>query len=322
MNNLDWLESYDTLIDSGMSQRKACKELGLSRKKVYRELLKLKCEPCEDVSYSGTPIIEIVGGWQRFFKPFKAGVNGLSILVISDCQIKPKIDTSFVEAIGKYISAKQPDIIVNIGDWWDMASLSSFDKGKLSFEGRRLQEDIDSGNAAMDKLTSLIFSIKGYHPRMIFCLGNHEQRLKRIPRDNPEFEGFVGYHLLNLKDWEVHDFLKPVEVNGIWFSHYLQNPHTGKPLGGSALNQLKTVGNSFVVGHKQVLDVAIRPVLSGGLQLGIICGAAYMHKEDYLGYTGNNHFRGITMLYNVKNGFGNPSFIDTQYLLDNYLEQL
>ena len=131
-------------------------------------------------------------------------------------------------------------------------------------------------------------------------------------------EGFVGYHLLNLSDWEVHDFLKPVEVNGVWFTHYLQNQLTGKPLGGSALNMLKTVGQSFVVGHRQVLDVAIRPVLSGGLQIGIICGASYLHKEDYMGWTGNNHFRGITMLHNVINGFGNPSFVDTQYLVDNY----
>lgn len=44
MNNLEWLESYNSLVDSGMSQRKACKELGLSRKKVYRELLKFRTE--------------------------------------------------------------------------------------------------------------------------------------------------------------------------------------------------------------------------------------------------------------------------------------
>ena len=118
---------------------------------------------------------------------------------------------------------------------------------------------------------------------MLFTLGNHEERLKRVAKDNPEISGFVDYHLLNLSDWEVHDFLKPVEVNGVWFTHYLQNQLTGKPLGGSALNMLKTVGQSFVVGHRQVLDIAVRPVLSGGLQIGIICGACYLHKEDYLG---------------------------------------
>jgi hypothetical protein len=252
----------------------------------------------------------------------------LKIAVISDCQVKGGVDLSYLSAIGNYIASKKPDVIVNIGDFYDFPSLSSYDKGKLSFEGRRLKDDIDTGNAAMDLLLAPIKKEqerlrvnkkKRWCPRMIFTIGNHCERLKRVAKDSPEMEGFVGYHLLNLNDWEVHDFLKPVEVNGIWFTHYLQNPHTGRPLGGTSLNQLKTVGQSFVCGHKQVLDVAIRPVLSGGLQIGIICGAAYLHNEDYLGHTGNNHFRGITMLHNVKDGFGNPSFVDTQYLVDNYL---
>jgi len=252
----------------------------------------------------------------------------LKIVVISDCQVKGGVDLSYLSAIGNYIASKKPDVIVNIGDFYDFPSLSSYDKGKLSFEGRRLKEDIEVGNTGMDLLLAPIKKEqerlrvnkkKRYNPRMVFVMGNHEARLARVAKDAPEMSGFVGYHLLNLQDWETHDFLKPVEINGIWFTHYLQNAFTGKPLGGNALNQLKTVGQSFVCGHKQTLDIAIRPVISGGLQIGIICGACYLHKEDYLGYTANNHFRGITMLHNVKDGFGNPSFVDTQYLVDNYL---
>lgn len=251
----------------------------------------------------------------------------LKIAVISDCQVKGGVDLTYLTAIGNYIASKKPNVIVNIGDFYDFPSLSSYDKGKLSFEGRRLKEDIEVGNRGMDLLLAPIKKEqerlrvnkrKRWTPRMIFNVGNHCERLKRVAKDSPEMEGFVGYHLLNLSDWEVHDFLKPVDVNGVWFTHYLQNQLTGKPLGGSALNMLKTVGQSFVVGHRQVLDIAVRPVLSGDLQIGIICGACYLHQEEYMGWTGNNHFRGITMLHNVVNGFGNPSFVDTQYLVDNY----
>lgn len=251
----------------------------------------------------------------------------LKIAVISDCQVKGGVDLTYLTAIGNYIASKKPDVIVNIGDFYDFPSLSSYDKGKLSFEGRRLKEDIEVGNRGMDLLLAPIKKEqerlkvnkkRQWQPRMIFTVGNHCERLKRVAKDNPELEGFVGYHLLNLSDWETYDFLKPAEINGIFFTHYLQNAFTGKPLGGNALNQLKTVGQSFVCGHKQTLDIAIRPVLSGGLQIGIICGAAYLHKEEYMGWTGNNHFRGITMLHNVVDGFGNPSFVDTQYLVDNY----
>ena len=142
-------------------------------------------------------------------------------------------------------------------------------------------------------------------------------RLKRIPEGNSEFEGFIGYHLLELeKDWEVYDFLKPVNIQGINFVHYLANPMSGKPYGGSAASQLKSVGTSFCVGHKQTLEVAIQPVLDGTMRLGIICGAAYPFDEGYKGYQGNNHFRGVVMLHDAKDGFADPSFISTKFLID------
>lgn len=204
--------------------------------------------------------------------------KGLKILFIADCQIKPGVDRTFVKAIGQYIVDKKPDVVVNIGDWFDFESLSSYDKGKLSFEGRRLQEDIDVGKQAMQELLAPLRNYQktnpDYKPRMVFCLGNHEERLKRVATNNSEFDGFIGYHLLELeKDWQVHDFLKPVNIQGINFVHYLSNPMSGKPYGGNAASQLKNVGSSFCVGHKQTLEVAIQPVLDGSMRLGIICGA-------------------------------------------------
>lgn len=244
-----------------------------------------------------------------------------TILFIPDCQVKPDTDLTYLKAMGQYIVDKQPDIIVNAGDFFDFPSLSSYDKGKLSFEGRRLKADIDAGKAGMEALLAPLRAYQktepSYRPRLVFTLGNHEDRLMRISKDNPEFEGFLDYHLLDLeKDWEVYPFLKPVNVQGISFVHYLSNPMTGKPYGGSAANQLKSVGVSFVVGHKQTLDVAIQPVLDGTMRIGIIAGASYPFDEDYKGQQlGNNHFRGVIMLYGAKDGYADPSFISTKFLI-------
>ena len=100
--------------------------------------------------------------------------QSLNILVISDCQVKDGVDLSYLTAIGKYIASKKPDVVVNIGDFWDFPSLSSYDKGKLSFEGRRLKADIEIGNKGMDLLLAPIKQEADYFPRMIFTLGNHE----------------------------------------------------------------------------------------------------------------------------------------------------
>ena len=74
-------------------------------------------------------------------------------LVIPDCQVKPKVDMSYLHSIGKYIVAKQPDVIVCIGDFADMPSLSSYDTGKKAFEGRTYKADIKAVHKAMDALT-------------------------------------------------------------------------------------------------------------------------------------------------------------------------
>lgn len=250
-------------------------------------------------------------------------------MIIADTQCKPNQDFTHLRAAGKYIVEKQPDVLIHIGDHFDMESLSSYDKGKKTFEGRRVKQDIDAGHSGMIALLSPLLALQEqqrrnkkriYTPRMIFCMGNHEQRIDRFVNDNPEFEGFMGTNLLNLENygWEVFDFLKPAEQDGIFYVHYLANPFTGKPYGGTALNQIKTIGKSFVVGHKQCLDIAIRPTLDGKLQIGIVNGAFYPHDEAYKGPQGNNHFRGITVLHDVEDGFGNPMMVSLQYLLDNY----
>lgn len=293
---------------------KALSDLGFSSREIAKLVLgsETKKSSVNRVLNSG-----ITNGKQD-----KVSDKGLKILFISDCQVKPNTDLTYLKAIGQYIVDKKPDVIVNIGDFWDFESLSSYDKGKLSFEGRRLQDDIEVGKEGMRTLLQPLRNYQdlvdnSYQPRMVFCLGNHEERLKRVASNNSEFDGFIGYHLLELeKDWEVHDFLKPVNIQGINFVHYLANPMSGKPYGGTAANQLKSVGASFCVGHKQTLEVAIQPVLDGTMRLGIVCGAAYPFDESYKGHQGNNHFRGVVMLHEAKDGFADPSFISTKFLIE------
>ena len=240
-----------------------------------------------------------------------------TILVIADTQCKSEEDLGYMLKIGKYIAKKKPDIIVHIGDHYDFPSLSTYDKGKSSAEGRRLDKDIQAGNQGFENLNKYISNMEGYNPRKVFCLGNHEHRLDRYIDEKPELIGTLGTDKLPFEKygWEVHPFLKPVEINGIYFVHYLANPFNGKPYGGNAMNILKTVGKSFVVGHKQCLDIAIRPTIDGKQQIGIINGACYEHNEDYKGYQGNNHFRGLTVLHEVDDGFGVPMFVSLDHIM-------
>src|ERR1035437_3365549 len=70
-------------------------------------------------------------------------VRSRTHLIIPDCQVHSGVPTQHLEWVGKYIAQKRPDVIVCIGDFADMPSLCSYDKGKKSFEGRRYVLDIE-----------------------------------------------------------------------------------------------------------------------------------------------------------------------------------
>ena len=111
-------------------------------------------------------------------------------LFIPDVQAKDGVSFHHLEALGNYIVAKRPEVIVMIGDWADMPSLSSYDEGKKSFEGRQYTKDIESARRAMDvmlaplkahNLRQALNRKKQYKPRMVMCWGNHDQgRIIRV----------------------------------------------------------------------------------------------------------------------------------------------
>ena len=42
--------------------------------------------------------------------------------------------------------------------------------------------------------------------------------------------------------------------------------------------------------------------------------------EAYKGFVGNNHFRGITVLHEVDDGFATPMFVSLDYMKDKFGE--
>lgn len=248
------------------------------------------------------------------------------IVTIPDTQVKPGVPTEHMGWIGKYVvdtfKGHADCTVVHLGDHFDFPSLSSYDKGKKAMEGRRLREDLDAGNAAFRLLDRPISKAKGWKPRKILTLGNHEARLTRALEDNAQLDGIVGLGDLDTGDWEVHPFLSPVFTHGIGFSHYWVQPLTGRPIGGMMETRLKTLGHSFVAGHQQVTQYGLRPIRTSTgestFQHGLISGSCYAHDEEYLGFQGNDSWRGIIVHHEVQNGSYCPMFVSLDYLSRRY----
>lgn len=236
------------------------------------------------------------------------------ILVIADTQVKPNVDTRYLSWIGKSIIDERPDVIVHIGDHFDMPSISSYDMGKKAAEGRRFSDDIHAGQQGMNILLRDLKKLqrhqrkmkkKVYRPRMEFMLGNHEERVLRHIEAHAQLDGLIKYpscFKLERHGWNVNEFLKPIEIERINFAHYFYNPNSGRPFGGTAHTKLKNIGESFVMGHQQGLDMAFRTTNSGKRQFGLVAGSCYLHDEGYKGPQANDHWNGIVYLDNAKDG--------------------
>jgi len=251
-------------------------------------------------------------------------------LIIPDTQCKPGVPLEHLHWVGKAIVDEKPDVIIHLGDHFDMASLSSYDKGRKVAEGRRLQQDFDSGHEGMNILfyPMLEHNLKRakakkklYSPEKHFCMGNHEYRLHRHIEAHAELDGLLEWpDAFNLEayGWEVHDFRVPVTRDGVTYAHYYYNPNSGTPYGGTCHTKLKNIGHSFIAGHTQGLDMATRTTNMGDTQWGIVAGSCYLHDEEYKGPQANGHWRGILILDDVRDGNFEPRPISLKALEDKY----
>ena len=250
-------------------------------------------------------------------------------LIIPDTQVKPDVDLSYLEWIGQYIVEKQPDVLIQIGDFADMPSLSSYDVGKKSFEGRRYKDDIKAAVEGMDILLAPLRDYnekcrkdkkKQYRPRMVLTLGNHENRIDRATEGDPKLYGTIGIDDLRYAEagWEVFDFLDPVIIDGVVYSHYLVSGVMGRPI-GSASAMISKTHQSCVVGHQQGRQVAYGRRADGSAITCIIAGSCYLHNEEYMGNQGNNHWRGLVVLHEVKDGQFDEMFVSLDYLRKKYV---
>jgi hypothetical protein len=248
--------------------------------------------------------------------------------ILPDAQVKPGHDFDYLERIGNYIIDHQPDVLVNIGDFADMESLSSYDIGKKSFEGRRYRSDVEASHEAMKRLLQPMNEYnarqrkngkKQYKPQMVLTLGNHEHRIDRVVNGDPKLDGTIGISDLDYKSygWEVFPFLDVAVVDGIAYSHYFVTGVSGRAISSTDI-LLNKKHMSCVAGHQQGRQVSYGHRADGRRITGIIAGSCYEHNEDYLGPQGNRHWRGCIMLNEVDDGEFDEMFISLDYLKRRY----
>ena len=283
------------MMDEGMSSPHIAQELGLTRRQA-RTLW-------EWHHGDGPPRLY----WKSCGKPKPRDASvgaGLRVLVIGDAHFAPRQDMWRASALGRMIVELQPDVVVCIGDWADMPSLSAYDRGKRSFEGRRYVADVEAGNEALALLHTEIDG--AWSGRLVWTVGNHEERIERVGADAAEFDGLVGLDDLEFRarGWEVVPFRAPVEIGGVQFAHYFASGVMGRAIGGvsPARSLVVKTHASCVQGHSHVLDYHREVAPDGAVKSGLHVGCFFDHHEKWAGESNRLYWRGIVMLDDCRAG--------------------
>ena len=249
-------------------------------------------------------------------------------LIVPDTQIRPGVPLEHIGWAAQAIVDYKPDVLVVIGDWWDMPSCNRHNKpGSIQIEGTRILEDIEVGNEAFKTLVAPMEAEqarleRNHDKRWIvqkeFCFGNHEFRLDRVVAETPQLQGILSRDaMITPKDFARREFLEIVPIDGIWYSHYFSNTLSGRPIGGTIPNRLNKIGHSFVQGHQQGFLYGCQQYPGKLIRHGLVAGSFYLHDEEYRDAQSNGEWRGIVVLNEVR-GDGD---LDVMPLSMSYLQR-
>ena len=145
-----------------------------------------------------------------------------------------------------------------------MPSLSNYDVGKKSFEGRRYCEDVAS-HLGMDRLTKPIIREQArlrrnkktvWTPELYLTLGNHENRIERAVNNDPKLDGTMSVDDLGYAGYSlsVLNFFVPSSLMVLDYCHYFTGGLLGRPVTNARQLVLKKL-QTCVMGHNQHWDI-------------------------------------------------------------------
>lgn len=241
-------------------------------------------------------------------------------LIIGDSHAHPDHNNERFTWLGKLIHDTKPDVVVNIGDLADMASLC-FHSKPMELEGARYVKDCEAAKDAQERLFHEVRKHRKKLPRFVWTLGNHDIRAKRYVEANPVFEGHVKNEDIGYEDypWEIIPFLDTVSIDGIDYSHYYTSGLMGRPIGGThpAWSIIKKRNNSSTCGHSHILDYKVDKTPGRSL-MGLVVGNYIDYHAGYAGPANDMWSNGIAICDNVEDGLYDFQWISINKIKNEY----
>jgi hypothetical protein len=139
-------------------------------------------------------------------------------------------------------------------------------------------------------------------------LGNHEDRINRVSREDPTMEGRICIDDLMFREygWEVHKYKSVAVIEGWHFSHYFASGVMGRPIGGenAARLCLNKKHVSCVFGHSHLLSIA-ESTRADGQKITCLNVGCFSHPHQVEGWnasTAGMWWNGVVMIEGAHDG--------------------
>ena len=194
-------------------------------------------------------------------------MTGKTILLCGDSHASPQSPNRRYTWLGNLIVERQPDVIVSIGDFADMSTLSSYDKGTKASWGKLYKDDVRVTREAQELMFAPLTKYNNtvgkkkkaqYKPLTVHTLGNHDDgRYNTFNSKNPEMSEHITIKDLEYDKWWTHvvPYLDTFQLWNIAFSHFFYTKSQRYPA-ATAAKVLQINHQSSVMGHSHSYDFA------------------------------------------------------------------
>ncbi len=257
-------------------------------------------------------------------KPIKTGV------VFTCAHTKPEVSNERFDWLGSFLYDLKPDIVIDLGDGADMASLSSYeDRYPKAVVAQSYEADINTYNDAQERLRHKFRQNKRKRPYWIGFEGNHEHRIEKAIAYDPRLEGQnygISFGHLQTKHWfdQYHKYEHGgpaiADYGGVSFAHYFTSGNSSSAVSGihHAHALLRNRHHSSVCGHSHKRGIHFDDGAHPQGIIGMVSGCFKGAKEHWAGQSNNSWWSGVVVMNEWADGMFEPEFISLDRLRREY----
>lgn len=237
-----------------------------------------------------------------------------TVVVMSCAHCQPGVSNERFTWLSKFLYDLKPDEFINLGDFSEMESLSSFDTRYPGSVVRRSYEaDINVTNDAHERMWNEFRKNKRGLPYRVFLEGNHEHRIGTALSKDPSMAGdnygISMSHLSILSHYnEFHPYHNGAPAiaprDGVLYSHFLSSGAYGRSIDGVShgLKMVEKTASSVTVGHTHKFNYYVKPDTwpypCHGLSVGCFLGS----EQGWAGQANDEWSKGIVVKRNLEHG--------------------